>query len=112
MRQRVYSAMHKVWTDRCSECRAPIEFGNATGIHPSEGRFIQVARIIAEPHLIVGIWHARPAEFEEWSIMNEQVFSPPVHKDTLPRFYRIVIANESSIMWIPEALEREALREK
>lgn len=112
MRERVILAMHKVWANRCEEACRDVEYGVATGIAPNleKARFIQIARSKSEPHMIVGIWHVRPLGHGEHEIMNEQLFSPPVHKGTLRKFYQLLIENTSKLLWVHEAMEMDAIR--
>lgn len=111
MRERVATAMHTVWANRCEEICRDVEYGSTSGISADmdKHRFIQIARSSSEPHLVVGIWHVRPIGSGEQEIMNERIFSPPVHKATLRAFYRILIDNVQRITWVSEALERAAL---
>jgi hypothetical protein len=113
MRERVITAMHKVWADRCREICRDVEYGTGWGVLPSfrKARFIQIARSSARPTMIVGIWHVRPTGPGEHEIMNEKHFSPPIHVATLPKFYQILIDNVTEgLTWVHQALEDEAIR--
>jgi hypothetical protein len=113
MRSRVVAAFSEVWWTRCTDsCRQKIEFGHsATLFEKRNPRKIVVCRVVDEPSKIVGLFHTKQTDHDEWDILNEKVYSPPAHFRTLPVYYQKLIEGKyPEIAWVSVREEMEAIQ--